>query len=898
MQETALALTPLDRIPQLRDDIAAIRSRAQRLYEGGATGMQTAAAIAEATDAFVLKLVEHTLAALPGDLQQVVQRDAAVIAVGGSGRGDPAPYSDVDLLFLCEKPAEELFDQLSSQVVRDCWDAKIKLGHAVRNSADTLALARVEPEVATALVESRLLWGSRPLFDGFRKQIDQRLIRRRVRAFTEDCLAAREGEWSANGASATELEPDVKKSLGGLRDVHLIRWIGFAHHQTADVDSLRMKGALRKQDARKLVAAHEFLTRLRVDMHFHAGSPQDVLTREEQLRIAGKWGIEAPDGQRPVECFMKQYFGHSTQVAEIARRFVDQHRRPPLRRRIARYLMTHRTNGFMLVGPDRIDVKPRDRDTACRDLESILKLFRSAALYGVDLAPELLEHISLAQKTLGGGVTAEAAGLFLEILRTTGNLGAVIRSMYATGVLELVIPNMNHARCLLQFNQYHAYTVDEHTLRTIEAAEALEHDNGPLGVAYRDIEHKELLHLALLLHDLGKGFVDDHSDVGRVIAETIADRLGLPEHHRDTLVFLVHKHLLMTHLAFRRDLADPEILMEFARAVGSPEQLRMLYALTAADLKSVGPKTWTDWKAELITELYDRAMLILSGMPFRYHEEQRLVKIRQDVIRCLGEQNEDPSEAKILDRLDDRLDNFPPHYLATTSPHQIADDLRSVHYLEQGELRVAGFYDAVTETVEYRVLVDPELAAGCFHKITGALTAKRLEILSAQICTSLEGTVVDSFQVVDGDYSGPVPQERIDEVAAAIKTAVKKTTPVKKLFQRYMRFHDGGEAEPLSNQETRVVIDNESSKHCTVIDVFAHDRRGLLYTLTRAIYKRELSVVLAKISTHLDQVVDVFYVTDFDGEKIRDGERLKDIHRFLTETIREFEQRGHTEYIS
>eukprot|EP00913_Durusdinium_trenchii_P035354 g33084.t1 len=885
MQETALAQTPIDLIQQLRADVVGIRDRAHKLYAGGATGVQTAAAVAEATDSFIVQLLARAHESLGENERAAVQQHAAVIAVGGSGRGDPSPYSDVDLLFLFENSAGDVFSSMSAQVVRDCWDAKIKLGHAVRNSSDTLALAKQEPEVATALIESRWLWGSRPTFDAFRRRFDQRLVRRRVRAFTEECLQARHVERIANGASATQLEPDVKKSVGGLRDLHLIRWIGYAHYQTADFDSLRMKGALRKQDARRLIAAHEFLTRLRCEMHFHMGAPQDVLTREEQLRIAELWKYEAPDGQRPVERFMKHYFEHSTQVAEIASRFAAQHRRLPIARRIARFLMTHRMNDFMLVGPDQIDVKRRERNAVCSDLEEILKLFRSAALYSVDLAPDLIEHITVAQKQLDGGISEQSARVFLDILKTSGNLGSVLRSMYATGVLELVIPNMSHARSLLQFNQYHAYTVDEHTLRTIEAAESLETDEGPFGVAYRDIEHKELLHLALLLHDLGKGFVDDHSDVGRVIAETVADRLGLPDHHRKTLVFLVHKHLLMSHLAFRRNLADPEILMEFARQVGSPEQLRMLFVLTTCDLKSVGPETWTDWKAELITELYDRAMLILSGKPFRYHEEQRLARIKQDVVRCLGEQNEDPSELAILDRIDERLDNFPPHYLATTTPEQIADDLRSVHYLEQGELRIAGRYDETTETVEYRVLVDPELAKGCFHKITGAMTAKRLEIITAQICTSLEGTVVDSFQVIDADFSGPVPQERIDEVAEAIKTAVKKTTPVKSLFKRFERFDDGSDSEPLSDLENRVVIDNESSKHCTVIDIFAHDRRGLLYTLTRAIYKLDLSVVLAKISTYLDQVCDVFYVTDFQREKIRDGERLKEIHRSLTATV-------------
>jgi [protein-PII] uridylyltransferase len=881
-----------------RESIAMIRDRARRLFDGGATGIQVAAAISEATDAFIVSLMNEALKELPETEQRFLLENTAVVAVGGSGRGDPAPYSDVDLLFLYADVAKDLFSDLASRVVRDCWDAKIKLGHAVRNVSDTVMLARQEPEVATGLIETRRLWGNPELVDLLDRRVSKRVFQGRLRAFTADCIQARDKERQEHGASATQLEPNVKCSMGGLRDIHLIRWLGFAHHGTTEISSLRMKDAISKRDARRLLAAQEYLMRLRVDMHFAADKPQDVVTREEQLRIAKEQGITSPDGQRPVEQLMKVYFGHSTAIAEITQRFIESHQAVSFADRLTRFLMTHRINGCMKVGPNRIDVNPRDRESVCETLESILGLYHSAILYGVKLAPSLADSIAIAQKNLSGRVSEESAQKFLEIMGVSANLGAILRSMYASGILELVIPNMAHARCLMQFNQYHAHTVDEHTLRAIEEVVAFENDEGPLGTAYRDIEHKELLHLAVLLHDLGKGFPEDHSDVGRIIAETVGRRLNLPDHHRETIMFLVHKHLRMSHLALRRNINDPELLMEFSREVGSAERLRMLYVLTAADLKSVGPKTWTDWKGGLLAELYDNVMLILSGKPYRFHEEERLTLVKQDVIRCLHEKVKDSSEKEILNHIDEQLADFPPHYLSTTTAEQIADDLRKVHYLKPGEVRIDGQYDASNGTIEFRVIVSADLAAGCFHKITGALNAKQLVFLTAQICTSLDGTVVDRFQVIDNDFAQGVSQERIEAVSEAIRIAVRKDTPVKKLFQKFMRFDGGNEAEPISNLESRVVIDNETSKTCTVIDVFAHDRRGLLYTVSRAIFKLDLSVELAKISTHLDQVVDVFYVTDFDGRKIKDGERLKDVRRQLTETIEEFQRTGHTDYIS
>jgi [protein-PII] uridylyltransferase len=541
--------------------------------------------------------------------------------------------------------------------------------------------------------------------------------------------------------------------------------------------------------------------------------------------------------------------------------------------------------------PDCIDASPRDLAAICSNLEGILSMYRSAATYMKELSPRAVDAVAQAESELGGEVSQRSAELFVETLKRPGHLGAVLRNMHETGILEHVIPDMAHARCLLQFNQYHHFTVDEHTLRTIEAVESFEHDEGPIGTAYRAIRHKEVLHLALLLHDLGKGFPEDHSDIGRMIAEMTARRLFLSDHHREILVFLVHKHLKMTHAAFRRDCSDPDLLMELSREVGSPETLRMLYVLSAADLMGVGPGTFTDWKGELLTELFDRTMLILSGKPYRFHEEERVAAVKAEVSdRFNGEM--DPEWAA------KQLDGFSPQYLSTTPVQRIAGDLQLLRRLTEGGILVDGTYDTSNGTVDYRVLVDASLAAGCFHRITGALTSKRLEILSAHICTTADGMVVDSFRVLDRDFAGPVPPFRVDEVAASIRTALQQAAPMESLFRRFQRYGDGRPPEVVSDQQTRVVIDNDSSEQCTVIDVFAHDRRGLLYTVTRAIFELGLSVQLAKISTHLDQVVDVFYVTDSQGNKIGEGERLKDIRTRLFDTVDAFERDGYLQFVT
>ena len=346
------------------------------------------------------------------------------------------------------------------------------------------------------------------------------------------------------GSAVKQLEPDVKRSPGGLRDLHLLRWVGFARFGVADVESLRLMEALTREEARTLLSAYEFLKQIRVDLHFQAGRSQDVLDRDEQLRIAEQRQIEGTFAQRPVERFMQTYFRHSTAIAELTERFITLHRPRPILSWLVRSLTTHRSEAIYLVGGDSIDVIFRHRESVVSNLEGILKFYRTAALYRVSAGAEVRRRIREAVPRLAGDVSPQSADFSCEILGCHGSLGTILRSMFRTGVLEIVVPPMAHARCLLQFNQYHSYTVDEHTLRTIEQLERFDRDQGILGDAYRAVRKKSVLHLAMLLHDLGKGYDEDHSLVGRAIADRVAHRLHLSEEDRDTLVFLVHKHLV------------------------------------------------------------------------------------------------------------------------------------------------------------------------------------------------------------------------------------------------------------------------------------------------------------------------------------------------------------------
>ncbi|OYW20107.1 MAG: hypothetical protein B7Z55_07765, partial [Planctomycetales bacterium 12-60-4] len=667
---------------------------ARKRISGGATGLQVAATISQGTDEFLVELVGNALKAYPEAIRQKLLGSSAMVAVGGSGRGDTAPFSDVDLLFVSHRSAPPEFTHFVSNVVRDSWDAGLKLGHSLRTFDDTLRMARHDTQFATSLVDIRCLWGDSQLVADLQRSFQRNIVQRRARQFIEDCILARELERAQYGAAVLQLEPDIKRSFGGLRDLHLLRWVGFARYGVSDIDALRRNGALTLEDARRLVLAQEYLTSVRINLHLSAGRPHDLLSRDDQLRIAEERKIPGTAGQRPVERFMQEYFAHSLAIADISSRFVTRNRQHRWLQRAVDFAMSYRVDDIYLIGPETVRLSARQRDATCRSLEKILQLYRTASLHGVMPEPTLVEAIKQRMAELPEEpVSPQAAQLFLDLLKRPGHLSALLRSMFDAGVLERVLPAMEHTRCLLQFNQYHAYTVDEHTFRAVAAAEAFEHDSGPVGRAYRGIHHKELLHLALLLHDAGKGYEEDHSEIGKRLAEDAAVRLGIPEHQRDLLVFLVHRHLLMATLAFRRDISDTELLLKFNHQVGSPDALQMLYVLTAADITAVGPGVWNDWKAELLTILYDRSMIWLSGKSHLFAEQVRMQRVVDDVLRIA---HADPDEEQSLRN---RLQHAPPHYLFATRPERIAEDLAIIQRRKADDIEIEGTYDNETRTI-------------------------------------------------------------------------------------------------------------------------------------------------------------------------------------------------------
>lgn len=870
-----------------------LRSRARALFDGGAPGVAVAIYLAEHTDQIVIALFEEVLSSLPPEVRDEIAESSAIVAVGGTGRGELAPFSDIDLLFLSGGASAAQFRAAVNRAVQTYWDAGLKLGHAVRTVSECIALAKSDPQIATSLIEARKLWGSETLLQSLTRRFRRNVVDSRRKQFIRDAILAR---WpnGDDGPPAQELEPDVKSSLGGLRDLHLIRWIGFALFEARDIDSLRLVGEISPVEAIALREAWEFLTHVRIDLHFMAGKAQDRLTRDEQLRITGRMGIEATSTQRAVEVFMQRYFRHASVIIRIARRFSSLHRQASVRRQVHNLIFAHRADGVLRVTPREIDVPPRHFLRVTKDLESILRVYRAAALYGVKPSRRLEDAIARAVPQLNRGVSQPAAELFMDVLRQPKPLAVLLRSMYDTGLIEVLIPDVGHTRSLMQFNQYHQFTVDEHTLQAVHKCTAFEDDSGPLGAAYASMKQRELLHLAIILHDIGKGFGRPHAEVGAEIAARVARRLHLPPASAEIVSRLVLRHLEMAHIAFRRDISDPETLVQFAHHIGTPEALQMLYILTAADVQSVGPSAWTEWKAELLGGLYDEAMVILSGKHQGLHERERLVNAARQVTEVLSADVPSPTPVDDVER---QLTVFPASYLVNTAPTRIAGDLLVMNRLDRQEVSIQATFNPETSTVEYRIITaNPEIIPGCFHKLAGALTARRLQILAADIATTSNGFIVDAFRVHDRDYSEGPPPERIENVAGSLRDVLFGREKVTALFRRNRRFGVEPPRTTFADLPLRVQLDTESSETRTIVDVFAHDRPGLLYTLSRTIFELGLSVDLAKIATNFDQVVDVFYVVENDGRKVVDAERVKQIQETLFGTLEAFDREGYREF--
>ena len=849
-------------------EVMRARDRVARHLASTASGSQLSAFATDLFEAIVLGVYGRIEADLEAAGQGCLSRHVALVAHGGFGRREMAPYSDIDLMLLHDGgPSGNLVAEAAGRILKDLFDAGLEVGQSVRTPRIAVQLALEDATIFSSLFDSRLIAGNAELFAVLERRmraIAGRHPTRLARRVTE----ARAAERRRFGERAAVLEPNVKRSPGGLRDIQLVRWLGGLEWKERSIDALALVGGLSKSDADALRDAGDFLTRVRFEMHVAAGRAVDELTRDEQLRIAESRGIGPEGGLLGVERFMREYFSHTRAVARIATAMERRTQRAgPIVRGIER-CFGHRIGGPYRLEGRVVSVATSQVGCVAGDLSSILRLFELAILFNRTVDPDTLEAIRAELRPQELAFDGAARQRFLALLEHPQRLAEALGGLHDLGVLERIVPSFAHAKGLMQFNNYHKFTVDEHCIHAVERAAEFAHDDGWLGTAWRQLRRRRPLIIALLVHDLGKGHLEDHSIVGAAIARDMATRLQLPADEAEIVEFLVANHLVMAHLAFRRDVRDESLVVRFAGDVGSPEVLRMLAVLTAADVSAVGPGTWNRWKSDLLGALYARTLEYLDGESPTASVE----RTRDAVVRLAETRGCDEATCALARSL-------PSSMLQSGSAEEILSSLDRFASLGDAASFVEARWQPSNATVSVTVGTREAVAPGVFHRLTGAVSSQRLGILSADIHTFGDGLVLDHFTVHDPDFAGEPPPHRLAEIAEAVRRSLDPAhTPS---FQR--RWMD--DTPPAATIEPRVRIDNESSELTTILEVFTHDSPGLLYTIAKTLFESGVSVRSARIGTYLDQVVDAFHVTGVDGRKLTDAERLERLRESIRAVI-------------
>ncbi|MEM8666329.1 MAG: [protein-PII] uridylyltransferase [Planctomycetota bacterium] len=854
------------------------RAKAREQHDSGTPGMQVSTLIADLFDDVVLDIWNQAIREHASDERLA---DLSLVAHGGFGRRDLAPYSDADLMLLTTRRSESLANQFAGNLTRDLGDSGITPGLSIRLPDEACRRAWDDAVIFSSLAESRLLAGSLRVYSNYFHTFRRGTMRRSKRLI-QDVVAARREERRKWGETNYLLRPNVKRSRGGLRDIQLIRWIGFARHGETDLERLLKLGALPEEDFRQLRSAYAFLLRLRHELHFRNGSSQDVLDRGTQMEIAEAWGYEGKDGVLPVEQFMQDYFDNTRNVRYASTFFVDDARSQPLVHRFYEWALSKKVDDRIRMGPTHIWVPPDDLHDFARSLPDVLRLMSLANQHRKRISHRTWQAIRNAmadrEPTPPDPVTIEA---FLSLLSRPGRLAPLLRRLHELRIIEQLIPEFKRMRGLLQFNAYHKYTVDAHSFLAVEAATDLENDEGGMGRRYRRLDDKRLLHLALLIHDIGKGYEEDHSIVGARIARRTAERLMLDQNTAETLEWLVLKHLAVNVVAFRHDLSDPEILLSFAAEVGSIRRLELLVVHSYADLKAVGPGVVTNWKLNLIEDLYKRTRRYfdsgnLPGSPDDPELERKRARLRERL-----EELDTPEKGHEL------VGRMPLSMLSLGKPEELAEDLDQLIRNTDGASALCTCKcDPRFKATRYTVIRrEDQNSVGTFARVTGAFSTSGLEILRAHI--EMVGDYAwDDFWVIDPNFpDGDPPDERKEEICRTVCRLLDSPDEPLPARRRVWAATRQREPDSVNVLPHKVVFDNDTVDRYTILSVFAYDQTGLLYRIASTLAEKSVVLHFAKIDTHLDQIADVFYVTELDGSKLVQAERRDEIRTALLDAI-------------
>jgi [protein-PII] uridylyltransferase len=893
----ALAQTsanPADRGPELsailKRYLAAGREEIQTRFMSDSRGAQAGITSAHEASFLVDQLLRGlydytTQKAYPLGNPTVAER-LSLVAVGGYGRGELAPHSDIDILFLLPYKMAPYCEQVVEFMLYRLWDLGLKVGQAARTVEDCLRQADGDLTIRTTLLEARYVWGDQTLFDEFRASFAKRIVKGHGEAFYHDKLAERQGRHKHHGGSRYELQPNIKDGKGGLRDLQTLVWLARFVARADTIQVLAEQGLLTQAERATYDKAFNFLWTLRCHLHYLTGRGEERLTFDLQPEIARRLGYTDHAGSKGVERLMKHYFLIAKSVGGLTRYVcaaIESHFfKKPLLRLPTLGILRKELGGLPLQNgrltiprPDHFNQNPID----------LLRIFRVAQQNDVEIHPAAMTAISHCQRLVDQlREDAEANALFLEMLTANQNAELTLRRLNEVGVLGRFIPDFGRVVAQMQYDMYHSYTVDEHTIFAIGILARIERgelkEEAPIASqVVKDVLSRRVLYLAVLLHDIAKGRAGDHSLLGGDVAEKLCPRLGFEPEETEQVAWLVRYHLLMSNTAFRRDIDDPKTIADFVEMVQSPERLRLLLVLTVADIRAVGPKTWNGWKAQLLRELYHRAEdLMLGGL----HTEAR-----ED--RAAAAQAELQAELKnwSAEDWDAHAQRGHPAYWLAFPTATLARHARMIREADRDNRPLSVEFHVDKWRAMTEITIYTADAKGLFSQLAGAVALSGASIVDARIFTLKNGKALDTFFVQDTE-GGPFDQPaKLAKLTATIRLVLEQPQRILTQLDALPQLaHPAARNFPII---PRVLIDNRASATHTVIEVNGRDRRGLLHRLTAALTSLNFQIFSAKVSTFGHRAVDVFYVRDQFGLKIENEERLKALRAALMDVLTEIE---------
>lgn len=850
---------------------------ARRLVAHPSRGIESASSTAFLTDQLLRLLWDFTVGRLYPNGNPTAAERMTLIAVGGYGRGEMAPFSDIDIGFLTPWKQTGWTEQVIESMLYSLWDMGLKVGHSSRSLDEMVRQAKSDVTIRTALLEARYVWGDTALYDEAAARFKAEVQADSARDFIAQKLAERDQRHHKMGDSRYVVEPNVKEGKGGLRDLHTLFWIGKYAYNVREPAELVDAGLLTRLEDSQFRRAEKFLWAVRCHLHSIAGRAEERLTFDVQREIAERMAYAHRPGKSPVERFMHFYFLQAKMVGDLTgvflahldEKFAARGSRfglPTLRRR------PRKLNGFVL---DRGRLALPSDDFFQQDPVRLLELFALADKHALEVHPLTMRAAARDAKLVDDKRDdPRANALFLDVLTSPRDPETVLRWMNEAGVFGRFVPDFGRVVAQMQFDMYHHYTVDEHSIRAIGLLARIERgelkEDHPLSTGLLpQIVSRRALYVSVLLHDIAKGRGGDHSILGAEVARKLCPRFGLSSAETETVAWLVRWHLLMSATAFKRDLSDFKTILDFASMVQSPQRLMMLLALTVVDIRAVGPGVWNGWKRQLLTNLYESAEEVLR-LGHKQKGRSERIAVKQEALR----------EALRLDvaamkRLVRRL----PESYWVAEPQDVLE--RNIAMIEAaGEAKLTVEAQVYPEQDATLVTVYAADHPGLFYRIAGAIHAAGGNIIDARIHTTRDGKALDNFLVQD-PFGRPFSDAgQIERLKRSVGDALANR----------LRLRDKLAAKPHARPRVDafeiapdVLIDNVASNRFTVVEVSARDRPALLHHLAHALFQSKVTIHSAHVATYGERAVDTFYVTDLLADKITSPQRLKTLERRLIE---------------